>query len=59
MTEAPVGGARITVSGEVSSVCDDWSDNDWLEPCERFCQIQDDVPPTHLLVHEYPAAPTA
>ncbi len=32
------------------------NDNCWLEPCERFCQIEDDEPPRHYLVHEYPPA---
>jgi hypothetical protein len=50
-----LGDRLYTVSGEVSRVCDDWSDNCWLEPCERFCQIEEDVPRKHYLVHEYPA----
>ena len=51
-----IGGKRYTVSGEVSRVCDDWTDNCWLEPCERFCQIEEDEPARHYLVHEYPLA---
>jgi len=55
-TGVDVGGVKYTVSGEVSSVCDDWTDNFWLEPCERFCKIDEDQPRKHYLVHEYPAA---
>lgn len=51
-----IGDNRYTVSGEVSRVCDDWNDNCWLEPCERFIQIENDEAPVHHLVHEYPAA---
>ncbi len=49
-----LGEGRYTVSGEVSRVCDDWTDNCWLEPCERFCKIDEDEPRKHYLVHEYP-----
>ena len=55
-TGIDVGGIKYTVSGEVSSVCDDWSDNFWLEPCERFCKVEEDQLRKHYLVHEYPAA---
>lgn len=51
-----INGVEYTVSGEVSSVCDDWNDNFWLEPCERFCKIEEDEPRQHYLVHEYPSA---
>ena len=51
-----INGGRYTVSGEVSRVCDDWNDNCWLEPCERFCKIEEDEPAIHYLVHEYPVA---
>jgi D-lyxose ketol-isomerase len=54
-TGIQVDGGRYTLSGEVSRVCDDWNDNFWLEPCERFCRIEEDAPRTHYLVHEYPA----
>lgn len=50
-------GAGLTVSSEVSSVCDDWSDNLFLEPAERFPRITEDAPRTRLLCHEYPPAP--
>lgn len=53
-TGIPIDGKRYTVSGEVSRVCDDWTDNCWLEPCERFCRIEEDEPAKHYLVHEYP-----
>ena len=58
-TGIPIDGKRYTVSGEVSRVCDDWNDNCWLEPCERFCSINDDEPAVHHLVHEYPRAAVA
>jgi D-lyxose ketol-isomerase len=50
-------GAGVTVSSEVSTVCDDWSDNFFLEPAERFPRIEEDEPRTHYLCHEYPRAP--
>ena len=49
-------GCGLTVSSEVSSVCDDWSDNFFLEPAERFPRIEEDAPRTHYLCHEYPVA---
>jgi len=55
-TGVPIGGGRYTVSGEVSRVCDDWNDNCWLEPCERYCKFEEDEPRRHYLVHEYPPA---
>jgi len=54
-TGIAIQGGRYSVSGEVSRVCDDWEDNCWLEPCERFCTIEEDEPARHYLVHEYPA----
>lgn len=48
--------AGLTVSSEVSSVCDDWSDNFFLEPAERFPRIEEDEPRIHFLCHEYPVA---
>jgi len=53
-TGIPVGQTRYSVSGEVSSVCDDWNDNCFLEPAERFCRIEEDVPRRHYLCNEYP-----
>ena len=55
-TGIKLGGKRYTVSGEVSRVCDDFDDNCWLEPCERFITFDEDEPRKHYLVHEYPAA---
>jgi len=49
-------GTGITVSSEVSSVCDDWNDNFFLQPAERFPVIEEDAPRTHYLCHEYPVA---
>ncbi|QDU33264.1 hypothetical protein KS4_13090 [Poriferisphaera corsica] len=48
-------GTGLTVSSEVSSVCDDWHDNFFLEPAERFPQIEEDTIATRYLCHEYPA----
>jgi len=55
-TGIKIGGVGYTVSGEVSSVCDDWNDNCFLEPVERFPIIEEDEPRQHYLCHEYPAA---
>lgn len=55
-TGVKIDGVYYSVSGEVSRVCDDWNDNCWLEPCERFCTIEEDEPARHYLVHEYPEA---
>ena len=49
-------GSGIAISTEVSSVCDDWSDNFFLEPAERFPKIEEDEPRNHYLCHEYPSA---
>lgn len=49
-------GTGETVSSEVSSVCDDWSDNVFFDPAERFPTLVEDAPKHHLLCHEYPAA---
>lgn len=49
-------GAGLTVSSEVSSVCDDWKDNAFLvDYGVRFPKIVEDEPRTHYLCHEYPA----
>jgi D-lyxose ketol-isomerase len=42
--------------GEVSSVNDDGSDNTFLDPGERYPEVEEDVPARHLLVGEYGAA---
>jgi D-lyxose ketol-isomerase len=49
-------GAGLAVSSEVSSVCDDWNDNVFLQPACRFPQVLEDEPPRHWLCHEYPPA---
>ena len=49
-------GGGLTCSGEVSSVCDDWTDNYFLEAMSRFPSIDEDEPRRYYLCHEYPAA---
>jgi D-lyxose ketol-isomerase len=49
-----IDGVTYSVSGEVSSVCDDWNDNCFLDPVERFPKIEEDEPRRHYLCHEYP-----
>ena len=50
-------GGGITVSSEVSSVCDDWNNNAFLvDYGVRFPKILENEPPIHLLCHEYPVA---
>jgi len=39
--------------GEVSTVNDDLTDNIFREPIGRFATIEEDAPPTHLLVSDY------
>lgn len=39
--------------GEVSTVNDDETDNIFAEPIDRFSTIEEDCPPTHLLVSDY------
>lgn len=57
-TGIAVDGGRYTVSGEVSSVCDDWNDNVFLDPwASRFPKIIEDEPIRAYLCHEYPAKP--
>jgi len=43
-----------TLIGEVSLVNDDTADNRFLESVGRFPQIEEDEPPLHLLVTDYP-----
>lgn len=50
-------GTGLTVSSEVSSVCDDWTDNVFLTEVQRFPAIVEDAPQTRYLCHEYPVAP--
>lgn len=53
-----IDGVGYTVSGEVSSVCDDLTDNFFLQEMTRFPQIVEDAPRLHYLCNEYPAAQT-
>ncbi|MCB6176893.1 D-lyxose/D-mannose family sugar isomerase [Rhodobacter sp. Har01] len=39
--------------GEVSTVNDDLTDNIFREPIGRFADVEEDEPPTHLLVSDY------
>ncbi len=39
--------------GEVSTVNDDVTDNIFIQKIGRFSDIEEDVPPTHLLVSDY------
>ena len=41
--------------GEVSTVNDDRTDNIFRDPIGRFSDVEEDAPPTHLLVSDYPA----
>ena len=50
-------GTGKILLGEVSKVNDDTVDNRFLEPVGRFPEIEEDVPPLHLLSNEYPPAP--
>jgi hypothetical protein len=55
-TGVAFGGNRYTISGEVSSVCDDWNDNVFIDPWAcRFPAIAEDEPRRCYLCHEYPA----
>lgn len=47
------GMGKVLV-GEVSAVNDDFTDNRFYEELGRFPEIQEDVPPDHLLVGDYP-----
>lgn len=40
--------------GEVSTVNNDLTDNVFAEPIGRFAEIEEDEPPLHLLVSDYP-----
>jgi len=57
-TGIPLDGKRYTISSEVSSVCDDWNDNVFVDPwAKRFPEIIEDEPGQIYLCHEYPALP--
>ena len=52
-----IDGVGYTISGEVSSVCDDWNDNAFLtDYAVRFPEIDEDEPRRRYLCHEYPRA---
>jgi D-lyxose ketol-isomerase len=56
-TGIAVGGVRYTLSREVSSICDDWHDNVFIDPwAQRFPAIAEDEPRACYLCHEYPPA---
>ena len=47
------GDGGDVLIGEVSTVNDDVTDNIFVDPIGRFAEIEEDVPPTHLLVSDY------
>ena len=47
------GDGGDVLIGEVSTVNDDETDNIFRDPIGRFAEIEEDVPPTHLLVSDY------
>ncbi len=47
-------GSGPSVSGEVSSVCDDKTDNYFLDPRERFPSVDEDEPMRFVRCNEYP-----
>ena len=49
-----VPGRGTVLVGEVSRVNDDRTDNRFLKPAGRFPDIDEDAPPLHLLVGDYP-----
>ena len=57
-TGLSLGGKRYSVSSEVSSVCDDWNDNVFVDEwATRFRPIGEDEPRRVYLCHEYPPLP--
>lgn len=46
----------VVVTGEISSVCDDQHDNNFLEAALRFPVLDEDQPRRYYLCHEYPEA---
>jgi len=48
------GDGGDVLIGEVSTVNDDLTDNMFREPIGRFAEIEEDEPPIHLLVSDYP-----
>ena len=58
-TGIPINGKRYTVSSEISSVCDDFTDNFFFDDSLlRFPEIIEDENPQNLLCQEYPKAGT-
>jgi len=55
-TGMQINGIGYTVSGEVSSVCDDLKDNFFFDDLTRFPVILEDAPRKYYLCNEYPAA---
>ena len=51
-----IDGVKYGVSGEVSSVCDDRSDNVFIHGGNRFPELDEDEPRRYYLCQEYPAA---
>lgn len=49
-----IDGVGYTLSTEISSVCDDWNDNVFLEPATRFPGVDEDEIRNYYLCHEYP-----
>lgn len=49
-------GTGMTVSSEVSSLCDDTNDNFFLAPSVRYPKLDEDEPAQCYLCHEYPPA---
>ncbi|MDP0497397.1 MAG: D-lyxose/D-mannose family sugar isomerase [Verrucomicrobiota bacterium JB024] len=58
-TGVRIDGIGYTVSGEVSTVCDDYSDNYFIDEWStRFPKIIEDEPRVRYLCNEYPRAST-
>ena len=56
-TGVKMEGVGFTLSSEISSVCDDWEDNVFIEKnAVRFPIVEEDEEARFLLCHEYPAA---
>lgn len=51
-----IDGVGYTISREISSICDDWNDNVFLEAnCLRFPEIEEDEVQKYYLCSEYPS----
>jgi D-lyxose ketol-isomerase len=54
-----IDGVYYTISREISSVCDDWSDNVFFDAkFTRFPDIEEDEMPGYYLCNEYPVFKT-